>query len=338
MKKNKILILIVLLLILTGCTKQLKDVNNKIVKNKKTGQTLPANILCRPTDKDIIKLYDNTRDEYIVKLDKKLKAKKISKTEYQKQKSDLVDVSKLTKCSKFTPATGGYEGLWTTIFVKPLTWLIIKIGQIVRNYGLSVILITILIRLILYPVTKKSAKQSEVMKKAQPELNKLEKKYKGKNDQASMQMKSQEMLAIYKKYGINPMAGCIFGFIQIPLFLAFYESLYRLPAIFEGNFLTFKMSVAPLTAATQLGNYLYLILPILVLVVTYFSFKLNSNASMNEDQAKQMKLMMNIMMIVIFFTSFQMSTAIIIYWITNSAFTIVQNLIVKRSMKDDKSI
>ena len=94
MKKNKILILIVLLLILTGCTKQLKDVNNKIVKNKKTGQTLPANILCRPTDKDIIKLYDNTRDEYIVKLDKKLKAKKISKTEKKLLKGLNADENK----------------------------------------------------------------------------------------------------------------------------------------------------------------------------------------------------------------------------------------------------
>ena len=331
-KKKKLIFILTILLVLTGCTKQLKDVNGKIVKNEKTGQTLPANILCRPTDKDIIKLYDKNKDEYIVKLDKQLKKKTISKSEYKNKIASVTDIKKLPTCKKFTPASGGYEGVWTTLFVKPLTWVIIQIGNLVKNYGLAVIIITLLIRLVLYPVTKKSAKQSELMKEAQPELAKIEKKYKEKNDQQSMQMKSQEMLAIYKKYGINPASGCIFGFIQIPLFIAFYESLYRLPVLFEDKFLFYKMAVTPSSAA-HLGNYLYLILPVLVLIVTYFSFKLNSNATMNEDQAKQMNLMMYIMMIVIFITSFQMSTAIIIYWITNSAFTIVQNLIVKRSMK-----
>lgn len=332
MKNKKIIFLVLLLLFMTGCTKQLKDVDGKIVKNDKTGQTLPANVLCSPTNKDIIKLYDKNKKEYITKLDKKLKKEKITKKEYKEEKAKILDVHKLSSCKKFTPASGGYEGVWTTIFVKPLAWLLVKIGQLVKNYGLAIILITLLIRGILYPFTQKSAKQSELMKNAQPELQKLEKKYKDKTDQQAMTMKSQEMLAIYKKYGINPMSGCIFGFIQIPLFLAFYEALYRLPVLFEDNFLCFNMAVAPMSAF-KLGNYVYLILPVLVLVVTYFSFKLNSNATMNNDQAKQMKMMTNIMMIVIFFTSFQMSTAIIIYWITNSTFTIIQNLIVKRSMK-----
>ena len=147
-----------------------------------------------------------------------------------------------------------------------------------------------------------------------------------------MAMKSQEMMAIYKKHGINPMSGCLFGIIQIPLFLAFYEALYRLPVLFEDKFLVFNMATTPISGMSS-GNYIYLILPILVGVATYFSFKLNSGANMGADQAKQMKTMMNIMMILIVFTSFSMSTAIIIYWITNSSFTIGQNLFVKRSKK-----
>lgn len=338
MKNRKIIILLILTLVLTGCTKQLKDVDGKIVKNDKTGQTLPSNILCQPTNKDIINIYDNNKKEYEVKLKKELKDADITKKQYSKAKEELFDIHKLPSCNKFTPASGGYEGIWTTVFVKPLAWVLIQIGQFVKNYGLSVIIITLLIRTILYPITKKTAKQSEVMKEAQPALSKIEKKYKNKTDQESMTMKSQEMMAVYKKYGINPMSGCIFGFIQIPLFLAFYEALYRLPVLFEDNFLCFNMAVAPAKAATQ-GNYIYLILPVLVLLVTYFSFKLNGTASMNEDQAKQMKMMTNIMMFVIFITSFQMSTAIIIYWITNSLFTIVQNLFVKRSMKkNDKGV
>ncbi len=335
MKKNskfKIVFLVLLLIIMTGCTKQLRDVNGKIVKNEVTGQTLPSNILCKPTDKDIIKLYETTREKQIKSLDKKLKNDDITKSEYNKKKKALLDVNKLVACKNFKVSSGGYEGLWTTFFVKPLTWVLIQLGQLLKNYGLAVIAATLLIRLILFPVTRKAAKQSELMKLAQEDLSKIEKKYKNKNDQESMAMKSQEMMAIYKKHGINPMSGCLFGIIQVPLFLAFYEALYRLPVLFEDKFLIFNMATTPISGMSS-GNYIYIILPILVGVATYFSFKLNSGANMGVDQAKQMKTMMNIMMILIVFTSFSMSTAIIIYWITNSSFTIVQNLLVKRSKK-----
>lgn len=335
MKNNsnfKIVFLVLLLVVMTGCTKQLKDVNGKIVKNEATGQTLPSNILCKPTDKDIIKLYETTREKQLKSLDKKLKNDDITKSEYNKKKKALLDVNKLVSCKNFKVSSGGYEGLWTTFFVKPLAWVLIQLGQILKNYGLAVIAATLLIRLILFPVTRKAAKQSELMKLAQDDLSKIEKKYKNKNDQESMAMKSQEMMAIYKKHGINPMSGCLFGIIQIPLFLAFYEALYRLPVLFEDKFLVFNMATTPISGMSS-GNYIYLILPILVGVATYFSFKLNSGANMGADQAKQMKTMMNIMMILIVFTSFSMSTAIIIYWITNSSFTIGQNLFVKRSKK-----
>ena len=75
-----------------------------------------------------------------------------------------VDISKLPACDKFTPITK-YEGLWTTIFVKPLAWVILKIGQLVNSNGLAIILSCLLIRCALIPVTKKTAMQSENMKK-----------------------------------------------------------------------------------------------------------------------------------------------------------------------------
>ena len=219
---------------------------------------------------------------------------------------------------------------WTSVFVKPLAWVIVNVGKFLgNNYGFSIIVITFLIKLILLPFSIKTLKQSENMKKIQPKLNKIEKKYKDKNDQESMMMKSNEMMAVYKEYKINPVSGCIIGFIQVPLFFAFYEALYRLPLLFEGKFLFFHMGMTPLAGA-QAGSWYYLILPVLVGVVTYFSFKMNKN-TMPQDQAKQMNMMFNMMIIMIFITSFSMSTAIIIYWITNSFLTIVQNLIFKRS-------
>ena len=331
MKNKKILILIVVLLFLSGCTKQLKDVNGKIVKNEETGQTLPSNIMCQPTDDEIIRIYEDTKISKEKKLAKQLKAGDITKSEYNKKVNSLLDIKELPKCSNFTVTSGGYEGLWTTIFIKPLTWFLIKLGQLFKNYGLAIIFATLLIRLILYPLTRKTLKQSEMMKKIQPEVKQIEKKYKDKKDQQSMAMKSQELMTIYKKYNVNPMAGCLFSFFQIPLFFAFYEALYRLPVLFEDDFVVFNMATTPISGITN-GHYYYIILPILVLLVTYFSFKANKNTGA-AGQEKQMKTMMNIMLVIIVFTSFQMSTAIILYWITNSGFTILQNLLVKRSTK-----
>ena len=70
-------------------------------------------------------------------------------------------------------------------------------------------------------MTKKTLLQSENMKKAQPEIQRIEKKYEGKTDNESMTKKGQEMMMIYKKYEIKPLSGCLFAFIQLPILLAF---------------------------------------------------------------------------------------------------------------------
>lgn len=298
---KKIVIMLFLVLSLTGCTTILKDKDGKAVQNKTTGQNLTKNILCQPSEKETIKLY----------------------------KQNKVDIDKLPKCSEMKVLSGNYEGIWTTIFVKPLAWVIIQIGELLKNYGLAIIVTTLLIRLITMPFTKKAALQSENLKKAQPELERLEKKYKDKTDQNSMLLKNQEMLGIYKKYEINPMSSCLFSMLQIPLFFAFYEAMNRLPSIFESNFIGFQLGTTPVTGLSQ-GNYIYILIIVLVILTSYVSFKLNSGASMSEDQAKQMKMMTNFMTIFIGIAALTLSAGIAIYWIINSSFTILQNLLVKR--------
>lgn len=316
-KLKKIIIVFLLVFLLTGCTKQLvtEKTNDKGKKTKvvvrydkgknATGQALTKNIICKPTNEELVSIY----------------------------KKNKVNTDKLVECSKFKPTIKAKEGLWDNIFIKPLAWLILKLGYLVKNFGLSVILVGIIIRLILYPVTKKSAMQSENLKKAQPELQKLEKKYENKaNDQQAMMQKSQEMMAIYKKYNISLFSGCIIAFIQLPLFIAFLEAINRTPAIFEGKFLGLELGTTPLFALSG-GKIYYIILPILVLIVTYFSFKLNGTQATDDSNpaAASTKMMMNVMIIVITISSFQLSTAIGLYWITSSLFTVVQNLLVKRS-------
>ena len=309
-KKYMMILLLVFTMLATGCTTYLKDENKKPVQNEVTGQNLVENILCQPESEETRAIYEKHN----------------------------MDLNKLPKCSEFTITSGGYEGMWNSLFVKPLTWVIVMVGSLVKNYGLAVIIVTILIRLVLYPITKKTALQSELLKKARPELEKLEKKYKNKNTQEAQIQKSQEMMFIYKKYKISPFSGCIFAFIQIPLFLAFFESLNRLPVIFEGTLLGFQLGTTPGVGLSN-GQIYYIILNILVATATYFSFKLNATAGMmGEDQAKQMRTMNIFSVVLISFMSFTVSTSICLYWIFNSGFTIIQNLLVKRGKKNAEII
>jgi YidC/Oxa1 family membrane protein insertase len=302
--KNKIfktLVIIFMIVILTGCTKTLKDENNKIVISEETGRGLTENILCRPTDKEILEKY--------LAIDEK-------------------KYTSLPECEDFKITTGGYEGLWTSFLVKPLAFLILKLGSGFGNTALGLILATLIIRIIAIPITKKTTMQSEKMKKAQPEITQLEQKYKDKKDQASLMQKNQELLAIYKKYNLNPLSGCLFALIQLPLFLAFLEAINRVPAIFEERFLGLKMGITPWNAIKD-GQILYVIIIILIIGSTYLSFKINGTNG-GDEQQKQMQGMMKFMLIFISFISFSLPTAIAIYWITSSLFTIGQNLIIKR--------
>ena len=171
--------------------------------------------------------------------------------------------------------------------------------------------------------------QSELIKKAQPELDRLEKKYTNKTDSDSMMKKSQEMTLIYKKYNINPISGCLYSFIQLPLFIAFLEAINRVPALFEENFLTLQLGTTPSIGIFSNGNWLYIILILLVGITTYFSFNLNKTTSTSNNDP--MANMTNIMTGMITVMGIFMPTALCIYWITTNVFTIVQNILVKRS-------
>lgn len=304
MKKiNKCLVLLLLVFTLSGCTKVLKDGEGKAVINKETGQSITENVLCRPTDPNTIKLYEENKK----------------------------DLDKLPEC-KDMEITGEYESIWNSFFVRPLAWLIIKVGELVKSSGLAIILITLAIRLILYPLTQKTAIQSENIKKAQPEIDRIEQKYQNKTDQESMAKKGQEMMLIYKKYNISPLAGCFFALIQIPLLFAFLEAINRVPAIFEETFIGFQMGTTPLTALKQ-GDFLYLILIVLIIATTYYSFKMNKSTATSQEMQKQNNMMMWFMVVFIGFMSFQLSSAVAVYWIVSSLFTIIQNLITDKLKK-----
>lgn len=337
-KKTKYFVILTLfLLLVTGCTTNLKDKEGNVVKNDVTGQTLTENILCRPNDEESIKLYkENGMEEKLNELPF-CTCKEDYYTESVYTNGEYVETK--MECTQFTAGSNGYDGLWASIFVKPLAWVILFFGRFLNNYCFGLIITTLLIRLIAFPLTKKTALQSENMKKAQPELDRLEKKYSNSDpgDRDALMKKSQEMMAIYKKYDISPLSGCLFSLIQLPLFFAFLEAINRTPIIFEeylfkGSFFEIQLGTTPYVGVTT-GHYFYIFLVILVGVTTFFSFRASSNSAGNSDTAKQTQMMMNMFLVMIIVTSVFMTSALCIYWVVSNAFTLGQNYLVKRSKK-----
>ena len=206
--KKKIAIVFLLMLTLCGCTKRF---NTEVdVDGKKVEKSYVSNIICKPESEELKEIYSNNKDNLII------------------------DYDELPACKDLKINSGGYEGLWTSIFVKPLAWVIVKVGLLVKNYGVAIMLVGLVLRAIMFPLSKKSMNMSENMQKAQKDLNKLEKKYRGReSDRDAMMAKSQEMLLIYKKYDISPLSGCLFSFLQLPLFFSFLVAFYILLVFFS---------------------------------------------------------------------------------------------------------
>ncbi len=300
-KIKKVAILSIAILLLTGCTTTLVDSKKQAVKNPETGQSLTENILCQPENEKTVKIYEKNK----------------------------VNVKKLPKCDNFKVTSGGYEGLWTSIFVKPLAYIILKLGKLVNSFAISIIIITVILRFILFPFTKKMALQSEMMKQASPELERIRKKYEGKTDEASLMRQNQEMLMVYKKYNFNPLSSCLVSFIQLPLFLAFFEAINRVPAIFEDKFIGLQLGTTPLVGFGTSTFYVYIILIVLIGATTIYTFKM-SGATSQDPSMKMMPVMMSVMII---FTALFMPSALGIYWVTQNLFMIVQNTITAKGAK-----
>ena len=305
--KLKLIILIISLVMLTGCTKTLTDENNKAVKNEDTGKALTENVLCRPTDETVVKLYEENG----------------------------VDVTQLPACKNFKPFDE-YEGLWTTIFVKPIAWIIIKIGVLLEKIslskgfanGLAIIISCLAIRLVLYPVTRKTAMQSEKMKEIQPQLDKLQKKYKDKTSEEDQRRQAEEMMALYQKYKINPMSSCLLSFVQIPLLFAFLEAINRTPVIFENTFLGLDMGTTISHGIMSSSWWMYILFLLVVLGSSYLSFR--KTLKDQTGMQKQMKGTLYFMLAMIVIASFSLPVALGLYWIASSLFTLLQNVLVER--------
>lgn len=224
----------------------------------------------------------------------------------------------LTGCTEYNqPITAESKGFWNEYIVYPLSRLIIEVAEIAGgSFGLSIILVTILIRLAILPLMIKQTKNSKAMQALQPELQKLREKYSSK-DQKTQQKLQQETMALFQKHGVNPFAGCFPLLIQMPILIGFYHAISRTREIAEHNFLWFDLG-SP--------DPLY-ILPLIAGATTFIQQKMMMAGT--ENQNPQMAMMLWIMPIMIIIFAINFPAALSLYWVVGNIFMIVQTYFIK---------
>ena len=185
------------------------------------------------------------------------------------------------------------------------------------NYGIAIILMTILVKALMYPLTAKQVRSMKAMQELQPALKKLQKDYKN-----NPQLLQQKMAELYKEAGVNPLAGCLPLLIQMPILMGVYYCLYGYSYSGDPTFLW-------LTSLSD-TDPLY-VLPILSALTTYIQQK--QTMANNGQDNQQMKIMSYMMPLFIGWISLNFPSGLVVYWVTMNLCQIAQQWYMFRGEK-----
>ncbi len=216
----------------------------------------------------------------------------------------------LTRVAETLKLTVDYGFL--TILSQPLFWLLAKVHDFVGNWGWSIIIVTLLIKLVFYKLTETSGRSMAKMRKLQPRLKAIQERY--KDDRQKL---SQAMMELYKREKVNPAAGCLPILVQMPFFLAFYWVLLESVEMRQAPFMLWIQDLS--------SRDPYFILPILMGAAMFGQQKLNP-APPDPVQAKVMSILP--IVFTVFFAFFP--AGLVLYWLTNTLLSIAQQWQVNR--------
>ncbi|ERG65663.1 MAG: membrane protein insertase YidC [Exiguobacterium chiriqhucha] len=225
------------------------------------------------------------------------------------------------------PITAETEGFWSQYFVWPLAWLLKEAAYLIGGtwqYGYSIIVATIIVRLLILPLMIKQTKSMGAMQVLQPEMLKLREKYSSK-DQETQRKLQEEMMKMYQEYQINPLAGCLPILIQMPILFAFYDAIRRTPEIFEAQFLWFDLGAPDPT----------FILPILAAILTFVQQKISMAG---QEQNPQLKMMLYIFPVMIFVMSITLPAALSMYWVVGYIISIIVTMAIMLPMREKMKV
>lgn len=214
---------------------------------------------------------------------------------------------------------------WFDIIAKPVLYLLKFIYTYIGNYGIAIILVTVFIKLLFWPLAQKSAKSMKTMQKLQPKMKKLKDKYGDDKEKLN-----KEMMQLYRTYNVNPMSGCMPMLIQIPVFFALYKVLLQ---SIELRHAPFMLWINDLSAPDRLMipgvDIPYLggipVLTLLMGISMYLQQKL-SPSSLDPSQAK----MMQFLPVIFTFMFISFPSGLVLYWFVNNILSIAQQYYVNK--------
>jgi len=213
-------------------------------------------------------------------------------------------------------STGFWERYVVYYFAEAIKWL--SVGG---SRGIGIILFTLIIRIILLPLMNFQTKSMRKTQELQPKLKELQKQYSSK-DTATQQKLREEQQRLYAENGVNPYAGCLPLIVQMPILMAIWQAISRVPELREGSFMWLDV----------LGNPdPYFILPILAAVFTFGSTYLSSMSQVESNPS--MKIMTYTMPIMILVMGINLPSALSLYWVVSNAFQVGQTLLINNPYK-----
>jgi YidC/Oxa1 family membrane protein insertase len=205
---------------------------------------------------------------------------------------------------------------------KPCVWLMNLFYSVIPNYGVAIIILTILVKLLLWPLGTKSYKSMSEMKKLQPLMKEIREKY--KNDKKKM---NEEVMGLYRTYKINPLGGCLPMIVQLPVFFALYRMLYEAIELRHAHFFLW---INDLSAPDRLFRFGFSVpfmeppygIPVLTLIMGA-TMLLQQKMSPPMGDATQAKMMMFMPLVfTVIFINF--SSGLVLYWLINNILSIAQ--------------
>jgi YidC/Oxa1 family membrane protein insertase len=215
------------------------------------------------------------------------------------------------------------------ILAKPCVWLMNKLYSVIPNYGIAIIILTILIKIILWPLGSKSYKSMSEMKKIQPLMKEIREKY--KDDKKKM---NEEVMSLYRTYKINPLGGCLPMVVQLPVFFALYRMLYQ---AIELRHAPFFLWIDDLSAPDRLFRFDIAHIPFMeppygipvLTIIMGATMLLQQKMSPPMGDPTQAKMMMFMPLIfTVIFINF--SAGLVLYWLVNNILSISQQYYIQK--------
>jgi YidC/Oxa1 family membrane protein insertase len=207
---------------------------------------------------------------------------------------------------------------WFGVISRPMLWVLVKLHGYTGNYGIAIILLTLMMKILTFPLTQKSYVSMQQVKKLKPEIDALQKKY--GHDRATL---GQKQMELYKEKGINPLAGCFPVLVQMPIWFALYRTLSQAVELYQQPF---AMGIVDLTRPDLLLPFGISLLPLIVGALMLGQTFLQPPP----DDQPQMKYMMWFMPFMFTFLMLGMASGLSIYMITNSLLTMAQQFYIKK--------